>query len=143
MPAYLANTAKLIGGSWFSTPAAGECTADQSPGDSSGCTWKVKELVAARNQSCVKDRVYGAVEKHCSAAFQACSSAFNRTDPCYSDAFFASIGGNSTLGCAPMTREELLAPWQAAFAGDCPPLRDAGWAQQELLEGQPAGAYYV
>jgi hypothetical protein len=35
--AYLAKTAELVGGHWFSTPAEGECKGTATPGDGSGC----------------------------------------------------------------------------------------------------------
>jgi hypothetical protein len=120
--------AELVGGKWFSTPAEGECKGPQSPGDGSGCTWKVKQVVAVKNQTCVKDNVYGTVEKHCAAAFNECAVPYNRSDACYSQVFFDAVLGNSTLGCKPMTIDELLKPWTASFdsndtsIGGCPSL---------------------
>jgi hypothetical protein len=32
---------KKLGGIWYSTPAAGQCTGARRPGDGSGCTWRV------------------------------------------------------------------------------------------------------
>lgn len=122
MPHYLSQTADLVGGHWYSTPAAGECKGAATPGDGSGCTWKVKELITSINQSCVRDHVFGAVEKNCPLAFRSCPQPYNRSADCYSGVFFDSFLGNATFNCSPMSREDLLKPWHEAFSGGCPPL---------------------
>jgi hypothetical protein len=122
MPSYLRDTAKLVGGKWYSTPAAGECTGAGRPGDGSGCTWKVMETITTINQSCVREHVFGAVEKNCPLAFRSCPQPYNRSADCYSAVFFDSFLGNATFGCTPMSRAELLVPWDAAFSGGCPSL---------------------
>jgi hypothetical protein len=33
-----------LGGSWFSTPSAGECAGTARPGDGSGCTWRAVQM---------------------------------------------------------------------------------------------------
>lgn len=45
-----------LGGSWFSTPAAGECTGYARPGDGSGCTWRPVRLQKAINYTCLQVR---------------------------------------------------------------------------------------
>eukprot|EP00040_Diaphanoeca_grandis_P028576 m.165798 g.165798 ORF g.165798 m.165798 type:complete len:332 (-) comp31397_c0_seq1:246-1241(-) len=125
MPAYLKETAALLGGNWYSTPADGECAPNQTVGQ--GCSWKVQEIVSVINQTCVKNNVYGAVEHNCPAAFESCAQPYNRSTPCYANVFFQAFLGNATLGCTQMPREALLAPWVKSFNGGCPPLTiDAG-----------------
>jgi hypothetical protein len=123
MPKYLSQTAELVGGNWYSTPARGECKGDHTPGDASGCTWKVNEVVTTINQTCVKGNVYGAVEKNCPKIFESCPNAYNRTDACYSGVFFDAFLGNSTFGCEAMTRDQLLKPWTDSFNGGCTPIQ--------------------
>jgi hypothetical protein len=72
MPKYLSQTAELVGGHWFSTPAQGECAGAQQPGDGSGCTWKVEETVTTINQTCVRGHVFGAIEMNCPLIFRSC-----------------------------------------------------------------------
>jgi len=119
-PKWLIGTAELVGGNWYSTPAEGECKGDAVPGQG-GCTWKVQEILTVINQTCVTSNVYGAVEQHCPAAFEACPSPhYNRSSPCYSEMFFESLLGNVTYGCTGMSRQELLVPWTRSFNGGCP-----------------------
>lgn len=124
-PSYLGDTAKLLAGNWYSTPAAGECKGSALPGQG-GCTWKVQKTLAVVNQSCVKANVYGAIEKHCPAIFESCASPYNRTDACYADVFFGAFLGNSTFGCAPLSRGALLDTWEQSFTGGCPPVTIEG-----------------
>ena len=83
-------------------------------------TWKLKELITSINQTCVRDHVFGAVERNCPLAFRSCAQPYNRSADCYSAVFFDSFLGNATFGCPAMTRAELLRPWNKAFDGGCP-----------------------
>lgn len=121
LPPMLHQLASLIGGYWYSTPAEGECRGQAVPGGPDGCTWKVEEVVNVVNQSCVTDKVYSAVEQNCPAAFAGCPPPhYNRSNPCYPNAFFSSILGNATQGCPAMSRESLLDVWAHSFQGGCP-----------------------
>ena len=64
----------MLGGYWYSTPAAGECKGDARPADGSGCTWRTVKTEKYTNASCVTAKVDAAVEKcacelHYSVAF--------------------------------------------------------------------------
>jgi hypothetical protein len=101
-----------VGGEWFSAPANGECVPPHTVGDGSGCTWSGK-VTKAVNASCMYQMIDAAVEQMAPKCFQNCPQPKNKTSNCYLGCF-----ANVTL-TAPKT--ELVKPWLAAFAGDCPP----------------------
>ena len=111
-----------LGGSWFSTPAAGECSAGAVPGDGSGCTWRVVQLKKAANYSCVQGHVAAAVMRHNPGCFAACPDGA-RSDPpdpsdCWLKCFFNTFLGNRTTGDSPMQAQPLLDAWQKSFASE-------------------------
>jgi len=60
------------------------------------------------------------VESHVGNCTRNCSQPLNRSGDCYTRCFFGGIFGNLTGENGPMAREQLLAPWLAAFATEDP-----------------------
>ena len=54
----------VLGGYWYSTPAAGECKGDARPGDGSGCTWRTVAVEKYTAAKCVTSKVDAAVEMY-------------------------------------------------------------------------------
>ena len=73
----------VSGGSWYSTPTAGQCTEWQRPGDGSGCTWRVRQPPTFIESTCVNDMLDAAVMKASPSCFKSCGhggrSSDNRT----------------------------------------------------------------
>ena len=128
------KVAALLQGSWFSTQAAGECVEGHSPGDGSGCSWRVVggRPRSVKNYTCVQKRVARAVMSRNPECWAQCPDG---TDPdprppgpsdCWTVCFFNTVVGNHTLGVAPMSRSEVLAPFERALSpevdGGCPEL---------------------
>lgn len=136
----------LVGGNWFSTPAAGECAPGSvvgpagtplHPGKSAslGCSWRVVQLERTVNASCANGRMIAAARQHPSAAkcFAECpdSAVPNPTSPsnCWTLCLFRTILGtwNATAGVQGTRSTELVTPWLSAFepeaAGGCPDAR--------------------
>eukprot|EP00936_MAST-01D_sp_MAST-1D-sp1_P000590 g590.t1 len=134
---------RLMGGEWYSTPAAGQCAPGALPGDSSRCTWRTALTQRAVNASCVYDRIFAAVEAHAggnSSCFSSCPQPNDVTTDCYIDCFYSTLFGSVredvTNGLSssvsshiatpakPMSKDELLAVWRHAFddetEGGCP-----------------------
>jgi hypothetical protein len=84
--------ATKLGGSWFSTPAAGECKGDAVPGDGTGCSWRTLELKKAVNYSCVQANVAAAVMARNPQCFSTCADGHRRDPPdptdCWLRCFF-------------------------------------------------------
>ena len=57
MPAAKHQVSSYFGGYWYSTPHLGQCTGTHTPGDGSGCTWKVTSAPKYANASCVADQL--------------------------------------------------------------------------------------
>ena len=132
---------RLMGGEWYSTPAAGQCAPGAAPGDSSRCAWRTAATQRAVNASCVYGRIFAAVEAHAGGAcFSGCAQPKNVTTDCYIDCFYSTLFGGAQEGAArgarssasshvatsptPMSKDELVAVWQQAFdneaQGGCP-----------------------
>lgn len=129
---------------------SGECRGLHTPGDGSGCTWKIRRIQKVVNASCVQHAVYSNIEARNPACFARCAQASgdaaatqpakvfgatpNRSSPCVNSCFQAAVIGTipvdgvdtSSRWIPPMTAAEILAPWARAFAsapgeGVCPP----------------------
>ncbi len=110
---------KILGGYWYSFPAAGECIGDARPGDGSGCTWMPKLLKRKINATCLGHLVDHAVERAGKACFAACPDPTNMTTPCADGCYISTLVGNPDNGIKGMSVAEMLAPWTNAF-GDGP-----------------------
>eukprot|EP01050_Picozoa_sp_SAG11_P015790 SAG11_NODE_2087_length_3845_cov_5.794447_1_plen_430_part_00 len=139
-----------LGGFWYSTPRAGECTQPGAePGDGSGCSWKVKRLVKKINATCVGRLVDRSIEVSGAACFGACPGfPKNKTSSCYDTCYIEALMGSSSEGGgggSGMSVSEILAPWEVAF-GDgprsCPDLArpDASEAEAASRPGSAAAA---
>jgi hypothetical protein len=55
------GTTAVSGGSWFSTPSAGQCLGTRRPGDGSGCTWRVRKRPSFIESTCVNNALDKAI----------------------------------------------------------------------------------
>ena len=55
------GTTSVSGGSWFSTPAAGQCLGTNRPGDGSGCTWRIRARPTFIESTCVSNKLDKAI----------------------------------------------------------------------------------
>ena len=113
-----------LSGNWYSTQKVSECKGE--PDDS--CWWKLNSPVRGEvvvNASCVDGRVTKHVRSKHPECWAACGDqADNSSSLCPTSCVFNTILGNASLGFQPMTREEVLKPFEDAFldpaAGGCP-----------------------
>lgn len=119
-----------VGGEWYSNTAEGECAKDASPGDATGCTWKLKTIAKYANETCVLDRVNAAVEKYGAKCFGACPGARNTSSPCYGDCYTRTVAGDWYEHVDPMPVPLLVAAWETAFTSDDP--ATGGCEREEL-----------
>lgn len=130
--AYINELGCHLNGTWFSTPAEGECSAvvggddgggGGSSSDGSSCLWKVKTKGRTVNASCVDGAVIAAVEKVRPACFTACPQPANMSSACYLHCLFDTMVGNATATppVPAMPAADIIAPFTAAFKPDgCP-----------------------
>eukprot|EP01052_Picozoa_sp_SAG31_P012218 SAG31_NODE_708_length_12684_cov_8.500199_7_plen_362_part_00 len=118
------RVAAVLGGSWFSTTAAGRCAPGASPGDASGCSWRPVGLRKAVDYSCVQSNVAAVVMKENPACFSKCTDGGQRdpADPtdCWLECFFNTMLGNTTYGLRGMTNRPFQDAWAASFSRDDP-----------------------
>ena len=111
------------GGYWYNTPGQGQCGPGSSPGDGSGCTWRLAEVVKAINETCMR-RHYGeylATLNGTDACFQGCPTPWDVHGDCFLKCFAKAAVGhfNKTI---------MQNIWTNAFAfenvslGGCPSL---------------------
>jgi len=101
-----------LNGTWYSTQAEGEC----APGGSVGstCWWREVRQERNVNASCVNDRVVDAVQAAGAPCFAACGDdAANQTSSCWIGCLFSTLVGS-------MTKAQIIAPFERAFASDRP-----------------------
>ena len=121
---------RLVRGSWFSTPAAGECVGEQRPGDGSGCAWRAVQMQRVVNYSCANARVGAAVIARNQPCFGRCSDggdAFPRApSDCWTRCFYNTLLGNTTFGDPGLRAGDVVVPFANAFKpeadGGCPDL---------------------
>ena len=124
----MGRISKLLQGSWFSTPAGGQCANGHRPGDGSGCRWRAVALERAVNYSCVNARIGDAVIKSNPPCFSKCGDGREGfpKDPsdCWTLCFFNTILGNSTFGYPGLKAAAITTPFNNAFKpeadGGCP-----------------------
>lgn len=108
----------VLGGYWYSTPAAGECQGDARPGDRSGCTWRVVAAEKYANASCVNAKVDAAVEAYNSRCFGRCpGGSSNTTSDCYLACYDQAINGGGKPPVVKMPTDQVTAPWVTAMSG--------------------------
>ena len=61
------HVAVVVGGSWYSVPAAGECVGTEEP-SSHGCSWRLLAPPRIFNATCVNRRLRAAVEAYAATA---------------------------------------------------------------------------
>jgi hypothetical protein len=103
----------IVGGYWYSHPAAGECARGKRVGDD-GCTWRIVERAKAINASCMYRTIDAAVEALAPNCFGACPEPSNRTSTCYLQCF-SNVTRTADVAA-------LRKPWVDAMSGACPEL---------------------
>ena len=81
----------LAGGNWQSFPEKAECTGINTPGDYSGCSYKLMDTVKAINATCLYTTVDEAMYSYNSTCFDNCPDKFNVTSPCVLECFSATV----------------------------------------------------
>lgn len=85
----------LVGGNWYSTPAAGQCPPGAAVG-SSGCSWRISATLRTVNASCANSRIFAAARAR-ARCFGACPDGAqpNPIDPsdCWTECLFHTIVG--------------------------------------------------
>ena len=118
---YISGLGCIMNGTWYSTRKEGECAGNVIDDT---CWWRLAEQHRTVNASCVDDRVIGAVEAKRPECWKHCPFPQNRTTACYLDCLFQTLIGNATIGIHPMSRKEIVAPFEKAFLpveqGGCP-----------------------
>ena len=124
---------RLVQGSWFSTPAAGQCSGAQRPGQSGSgdCSWRAVRMERVVNYTCVNARVGAAVIARNPLCFRACATDGGEPSPndpsdCWTRCFYNTLLGNSSFGDPGMQAVDVTTPFADAFKpeadGGCPEL---------------------
>jgi len=109
----LAN--KVKPGNWYSTESTGECG---NPKANGACDWRVVNTSKIVNATCLNTNLVEAVVDSAGNALDKCgtchfvNATLTSLDDCCIKGFFA--------GVAAMERDELLAPFEAAFSSTLP-----------------------
>lgn len=120
----LGHLSNLLGGSWFSTQAPGECTGNSTLG--SDCWWRLQSVERIVNSTCVNNRLIQRVIKARPGCFSACPEPQNRSSACWIGCLFETIVGNqsSSPPVPSMHRNDLVDAFESSFddeaAGGCP-----------------------
>ena len=79
------GTTSVSGGSWFSTPAAGQCVGTYRPGDGSGCTWRIRGRPTFIESTCVNNKLDEAIVNSKPACFKDddLAAMVNRSSECF------------------------------------------------------------
>lgn len=85
------NASKLIGGSWFSTQAGGNCD-DPS---TTTCQWRVVETVKTVNATCVNANLHKAVIGVNPRCFSACPDPADIRSNCWISCFYSTLFGGA------------------------------------------------
>ena len=119
---WMQHLACLMDGNWYSTQAPGQC----KDADDEDCWWRLvspERGERAVNASCVDDRVQSSLRQKNEECFKACSQPDNATAQCPVSCLFETMIGDPATGRKPLTKEEVVAPFEAAFdepaAGGC------------------------
>jgi hypothetical protein len=70
------------------------------------------------NASCVRSNLIAVVQAHHPSCWQACLQPHNMTSDCWIECLLESTGGSEANGVPAMTKAQLTAPFEAAFASD-------------------------
>ena len=107
----------VLGGFWLSMPAQGEC---KKPPSTPGCTWRTVTSGKQVNASCATAGVDAAIVANQPSCFANCTDPTDLLSACYNLCFAQALQGNATLGWQPMDRDDVVAPFLAAFASEDP-----------------------
>jgi hypothetical protein len=107
------QSAKLMGGNWYSTQAGGSC---DDPG-AAECTWRVVDVVKTVNATCSNSNLHKAVVAHNQSCFAACGRDEHDTrSDCWTECFYTTVFNGG------MQASDLSSSWLKAFesteAGD-------------------------
>eukprot|EP01052_Picozoa_sp_SAG31_P012874 SAG31_NODE_762_length_12275_cov_14.077119_9_plen_710_part_00 len=111
---WMRDLACLMDGNWYSSQAAGQCK-DEADTD---CWWRLASPENGErvvNASCVDDRVQSSLRQKNEACWNACAQPDNATALCAVSCLFETMIGDPTTGRAALTKEEVVAPFEAAF----------------------------
>ena len=111
---WMQHLACLMDGNWYSSQAAGQC----KDGADTDCWWRLvspENGERAVNASCVDDRVQSSLRRKNEACWAACAQPDNATALCPVSCLFETMIGNPTTGRKPLTKEEVVSPFEAAF----------------------------
>ena len=118
---YISGLGCIMNGTWYSTREEGECAGNVVD---NSCWWRLAEQHRTVNASCVDNRVISAVQALRPQCWTHCPFPKNRTTSCYLDCLFQTLVGNVSMGIKPMSRGEIVAPFEEAFLpvakGGCP-----------------------
>lgn len=121
------GTTHVSGGSWFSTPAAGQCLGAHRPGDGSGCTWRIRTQPTFIQSTCVNDRLDQAILNATSDCFKdkRChdngdiASAVNTSSECFFRCYWLALTSDSASALwRDVIRPTFLKMWPGG--GDAP-----------------------
>lgn len=117
-------TSALLGGFWYSTPAAADCD-KPSPSAGVNCAWRLVQTNKTVNATCVNNNVHALVESSGASCFQGCPQPTNSTSDCWIECFFRTLLGRDALDPEkivgePMSKEAVVKAWLAGFTSDDP-----------------------
>ena len=130
------GTMGVSGGSWFSTPANGQCREGQRVGDGSGCTWRVLRAPSFIESTCVNDKLDAAVMEAAPSCFASCPTAgggaVDTQSECFYRCYWLALHANATSAqtlWASAIRPTFLNAWPTGSAeaqgGACPAVEGA------------------
>ena len=82
--------------------------------------WLARQVSRNVNSTCVNNHVIEGVRKLRPECWSACPQPNNMTSTCWIQCLFETLAGNATKGIAPMTKEQVVAPFLQSFASDDP-----------------------
>ena len=119
------QTAQLLDGLWFSTPAAGNCDAVQ-PIAGATCAWRQLQTKKTISADCANGRVHEYIESVANCFGPRPAAGYNRTTDAYVECSFRTLLGIDPLRptappvSKPINRTKLIGAFQQAFESDDP-----------------------
>tara|TARA_B110001452_G_scaffold51122_1_gene39040 strand:+ start:244 stop:1218 length:975 start_codon:yes stop_codon:yes gene_type:complete len=121
------NLAIKIGGNWYSTHEAGQC----SDGREAACTWRVLSTPRQIVAKCLETRIAEAIQAYNASCFSGCPQPHNASTTCVVDCYYSTLlgptGGTGTISPSDGMPVGLIqAAWDKAFEtadpakGGCP-----------------------
>jgi hypothetical protein len=136
-----------VGGTWYSTPIAGECKQPSQPqeharvaaaaeeeeweeeaGSGDGCTWRLVRTLKYVHTTCMLSHIDAAVEAWAPQCFRKCSPPGER-GACFVACYKAALLGDATQNISRLPASQVVPAWERAFerddeaSGGCPPVK--------------------